>query len=367
VGSGDWATYNVLWSQPNATIKIQVTSAFSDIGQIWFNETDSYSNGSKPSQIPSRYEDTDSYILSSFVGYHSLLTDFLSSLTPTYQYPIFLSSNLVNDDHIYPPTIDEPLGPFNPKINSTTSERILNVTRQVNTLNMTDFYIEYDRQSGILVKLVIKQPNAVNVTVSGTNIWSSASAGITTELLIGAVLVLFVIALITVIVIYRRRRRIKEGQTTEYSEFVPFEAFICYKRETGSYYAEHLKAGLERSRIHSFLDTKDIPKRFVGKEEYNEAINEAIRESKDFLLIMTAGFELSRPVKEELDFARKLKKHFVYFRHKSLEPNIKIKTYSEIIDIGRQEQVPFKSREDLLAKALDIYGVANLNSKNRAS
>lgn len=99
---------------------------------------------------------------------------------------------------------------------------------------------------------------------------------------------------------------------------VPFDAFICYKRLSAKDFAEALKKALEEFRINTFLDTKDIPTKFKGTEEWRNTIDKAIVESKVFLLIITASFNASPEIKRELSLARKCNKDFVFFRHESL-------------------------------------------------
>jgi hypothetical protein len=144
-------------------------------------------------------------------------------------------------------------------------------------------------------------------------------------------------------------------QTSARAKAISFEAFICYKRDTAEDFAEHLKTGLEISGIHTFLDTKDIPNKFRGKEEWTDAINGAIVESRTFLLIITAGFESSSEIRRELSLAREsAERKFVYFRHKDLAHHIKIDLDNEELDIGKQQQLPFDTKQDLLRQALRI-------------
>jgi hypothetical protein len=73
----------------------------------------------------------------------------------------------------------------------------------------------------------------------------------------------------------------------------PFDVFICYKKSSGKDFAEHLKAGLEELGAHSFLDSKDIPKKVDGKEEWRNLRDKALEESKTFITRSEKGVELS--------------------------------------------------------------------------
>lgn len=134
----------------------------------------------------------------------------------------------------------------------------------------------------------------------------------------------------------------------------PFDVFICYKKSSGKDFAEHLKVGLEELGIHSFLDSKDIPKKVDGKEEWTNIRDKALGESKTFILVITPGFDLSPEVRNELSLARRLGKDFIYFRHRDLGRKITVDLDNEKVDLGRQQQVSFETKEELLRLAHNI-------------
>jgi hypothetical protein len=135
----------------------------------------------------------------------------------------------------------------------------------------------------------------------------------------------------------------------------PFDVFICHKKSSGKDFADHLKAGLEELGYHAFLDSKDIPKVTDGKEEWVEIRDQALRESKKFILIITPGFDLSQEVKNELKLARAVgDKQFIYFRHRDLARKIIVDLENEQLNLGRQEQVSFETKEELLRLAHGI-------------
>jgi len=132
---------------------------------------------------------------------------------------------------------------------------------------------------------------------------------------------------------------------------LPYDVFICYKRLSAQDFAEATKEILEECHINAFLDTKDIPTKFKGTEEWENVRNSAIVESKVFVLILTSGFEQSKEIKKELDLARKCDdKKFIYFRHKDLEPNKKIVLEDGVLEIGKHQQISFDTINDLVRK-----------------
>jgi len=134
-----------------------------------------------------------------------------------------------------------------------------------------------------------------------------------------------------------------------------FHVFICYKKSSGKDFADHLKAGLEELGIHTFLDSKDIPKVVDGKEEWAKTRDKALEESKVFMLIITPGFDLSPEVIKELSLARKMSnKEFIYFRHRDLGRKIVLDLETERVDLEKQQQVSFETKEELLRLAHNI-------------
>jgi hypothetical protein len=134
-----------------------------------------------------------------------------------------------------------------------------------------------------------------------------------------------------------------------------FDIFLCHKKSSGKDFADHLKAGLEELGYHTFLDSKDIPKAVDGVEEWIEIRDRALAESKVFILLITPGFDLSPEVIKEIGFARAVPhKKFVYFRHRDLSRKIVLNLETEKVDLGRQEQVSFESKEELLRLANGI-------------
>jgi hypothetical protein len=135
----------------------------------------------------------------------------------------------------------------------------------------------------------------------------------------------------------------------------PFDIFICHKKSSGKDFADHLKAGLEELGYHSFLDSKDIPKMTDGVEEWIDIRDEALKESRNFILIMTPGFDLSSEVMNEIRMARQEgNKNFLYFRHRDMGRKIVLDLGNEKLDLSRQEQVSFENKEELMRLAAGI-------------
>jgi hypothetical protein len=125
----------------------------------------------------------------------------------------------------------------------------------------------------------------------------------------------------------------------------PFDVFLCYKKSSGKDYADHLKSGLEEVGLHAFEDCKDIPLTVNTEEGWAKVRDQALTESRYFVLIMTPGFELSNEVTKEIALARKqANKTFVFFRHRSMGRKIVVNLGDEVFDISQLEQVSFESK-----------------------
>lgn len=134
-----------------------------------------------------------------------------------------------------------------------------------------------------------------------------------------------------------------------------WDVFICYKRISGEDFADSLKKFLEEFNIHAFLDTKDIPAKFRGTDQWTDTRDNAVIKCKVFALIMTAGFDSSAEVKKELTLARSVPcKLFAYFRHKDLPASVKIVLKKEVLDLGKQQQHVFVTSNELVRIAHKI-------------
>ncbi len=142
---------------------------------------------------------------------------------------------------------------------------------------------------------------------------------------------------------------------TAQEEHKVFEVFLCYKKSSGKDYADHLKSGLEEVGLHTFEDCKDIPSTVTTEEGWSKIRDQALAESKYFVLLMTHGFDLSSEVVKEIAMARKqANKTFIFFRHRSMGRKIIVNLDDEVLDIGKLEQVSFETKEELLRLAINI-------------
>ena len=191
--------------------------------------------------------------------------------------------------------------------------------------------------------------------------------------LIIAVIAITLVAVVIFYLAYSRKQK-KEAKTTPHiytsmyarnesqnqkrtsqTRSRPFEVFLCYKKSSGRDYADHLKTGLEEVGLHTFEDCKDIPQTVNTEEGWSKVRDQALTESKYFVLIMTQGFDLSSEVIKEIRMARKQgNKTFVFFRHRSMGRKIAVSLGDEVLDIGSLEQVSFESKEELLRLAISI-------------
>ncbi len=134
-----------------------------------------------------------------------------------------------------------------------------------------------------------------------------------------------------------------------------YSVFLCYKISSGKDFADHLKAGLEEFGLHTFQASKDIPEVVDKGTEWSQARDKALNESMFFILIMTPGFELSSEVIKELSVARTLQnKRFVFFRFRNMGRKIILHLENEELDLGKQEQVSFETKEEILRLAINI-------------
>jgi hypothetical protein len=135
-----------------------------------------------------------------------------------------------------------------------------------------------------------------------------------------------------------------------------YEVFISYKRNTAKDFALHLKQCLTEEGYGAFLDLKDIKKEFLGTAKWFDERDQAIRNSKRFLLIMTIMVDSSKEVANELTLARTVPNmKFIYMRHNELEPQIILKAdNNEIIDLSEGNQETFYNEDDLVRKVFQI-------------
>ena len=135
-----------------------------------------------------------------------------------------------------------------------------------------------------------------------------------------------------------------------------FDFFISYYSGTGTAYAKYLKAHARDFERTAFLDSEDIPKNIVKEtNEWRFHIDKGIKNSENFVLIMTLGFNRRPEVKRELRKAFNEGKNVFLFKHDDLDANdLIIELEKDIIDLSKKMYVHFSDECDLLAKVENV-------------
>jgi len=119
--------------------------------------------------------------------------------------------------------------------------------------------------------------------------------------------------------------------------------FICYETTTGKEFASHLKEALNRVRIDSFVADEDIPK----GADWGTTIDEAIKDCRYFVVIITIQACYSDEVKREIELANDF--------HKLVLPcklgGVSRSLTSRLPYVGEEtQQIDFTSATDLANK-----------------
>jgi hypothetical protein len=131
-----------------------------------------------------------------------------------------------------------------------------------------------------------------------------------------------------------------------------YRFFICYVHDTGGDFARHLKQSFKKRDISAFLDDDDIPKDCVKQSEWRKHRDNALRDSKSVLFIVTEGFEKSPEVIKEVSWTLEKGKSFKIFRHIDLSPEIVFDSGNEQKNLGRYYQTSFETKEELTREVL---------------
>jgi len=148
---------------------------------------------------------------------------------------------------------------------------------------------------------------------------------------------------------------------------MPFDVFICYKRHSADDLAERLRDALIESDISAFVDSIDIPTEFESTEKWWQFRNQAINDCKTFLMIVTAGFERSPRIIEELKLARRYRRKFMVFRWKNLKSDITINLGTEVLNLQELQQIPFSTLGELVRNFFDNYPRLNQKTAREAT
>lgn len=120
--------------------------------------------------------------------------------------------------------------------------------------------------------------------------------------------------------------------------------FICYETLTGLDYAKHLKKALEKMGISAFVGAEDI----MSGEVWLEIIDEAIKECKYFLVIVTFPALKSEEVKREIKLAQSFNRTTIPFKEKQVYRS----WLSYLPVISELEQIEFEDKEELANKVI---------------
>lgn len=133
-----------------------------------------------------------------------------------------------------------------------------------------------------------------------------------------------------------------------------YDVFISYYSKTGIDFARFLKKGLLDFNVTTFLDEEDIPKSVnQNTDEWRQHIDTAIKESSNFVLIMTVGFNKRPEVIRELKLAFEigLKKYFAKQANLG-KTDVIISIDDKTVDLTNYENIFFSNEADLLRKVI---------------
>ena len=132
-----------------------------------------------------------------------------------------------------------------------------------------------------------------------------------------------------------------------------FEVFISYYQKSGTDFAQHLKSGLKDCGITAFRDIDDIPKCITQEtDEWRTFIDSKLEGSKNFILVMTAGFNTRPQVLRELKMALDMHKRIYFFKHSDLNyADLAVELDGKHLEISNFEIINFENSSDLLRKA----------------
>jgi hypothetical protein len=134
-----------------------------------------------------------------------------------------------------------------------------------------------------------------------------------------------------------------------------YDLFIAYKHSTGKTPAKRLKESLTEEGYRVFLDKPSIPEEFEIDDKWFAVRDEAIKNSRRFLLVLTIAIQSSDEVAKEYYLARQVPKmKFIYARHDMLKPDIQLSYANEVFDLADGNQLEFDTDDDLTRKVLKI-------------
>lgn len=131
-----------------------------------------------------------------------------------------------------------------------------------------------------------------------------------------------------------------------------YDFFISYYSGTGSVFAKYLKEHAKDFGRNAFLDKVDIDRNIKEEtDEWRSQIDQAIRKSKNFVLIMTLGFKERQEIKREIRKAFEDGISVLLFKKEELDTqDLIMRMDKETVDFSRKEYTSFVDECDLLAK-----------------
>jgi len=125
---------------------------------------------------------------------------------------------------------------------------------------------------------------------------------------------------------------------------MPKDAFICYETTTGLGYAKHLKEALRKMGKTAFVAEEDINR----GERWQEIIDEAIRECKYFIVIITFPALKSEEVEREINLAQSFNRSIIPCK----EGQVYRSWLSYLPIINELQQIEFEDKDELANKVL---------------
>lgn len=120
------------------------------------------------------------------------------------------------------------------------------------------------------------------------------------------------------------------------------KVFICYETTTGLSYAKHLKLSLEKMKMPSFVAAIDLKAGDTNEDVIRE---NAIKECKYFVVVVTLSALESEEVKKEISMAGKYNKKIIPCKHKTVVRALLSKL--PIIIESKLQQIDFEDKEEL--------------------
>lgn len=145
------------------------------------------------------------------------------------------------------------------------------------------------------------------------------------------------------------------GETRK-EEPMSYDVFISYYSGSGKDFARYLKKYLMDFSLTSFLDEEDIPKSIQeNTDEWRNYIDGAIKKSRNFILIMTLGFNKRKEIIRELKLSLYSNQKKYFLKHEDVGvSDLVVETDDETkaINLSKYEYIQFGNEIDLLRKVV---------------